>query len=125
MKQEEINKIAKEKFETGMNTNLPHIKYDGYVRSAKNMNCECLKCGHKWLRSPNHFCRNNKWNDCPNCISLDSKSIKDNEVLRNAILDKYPNMNILTEIIRTKKTLFYLHLMKMKKWYIKCIYLNY
>ncbi len=70
MKQEEINRLAKEKFENGMREHLPHIKYDGYVRSAKNMNCECSICSHKWLRSPNQFNRDDKWKDCPNCVLI-------------------------------------------------------
>ncbi len=85
-----------------MREHLPHIKYDGYVRSAKNMNCECLKCGHKWLRSPNQFYRDDKWKDCPNCVLIRSKNPSDNIELRKQLLTKYPNMNILTKVITTK-----------------------
>lgn len=126
MKQEIINKLAKEKFENGMRKNLSHIKYDGYIRSAKNMNCECSICGHKWLRSPNQFYRNGKWKDCPNCVYRESKNISDNIELRNKILMKYPNMNILTKIIKTtrdsitftfgnKDTLYQMHISQLLK----------
>lgn len=103
MKQEEINKLAKENFENGMKENLPHIKYSGYVRSAQNMECECNICGYKWNRSPNKFYRNGKWKDCPNCVKNNTNQNIDNSLLRNEILNKYPNINIVTETIRTKK----------------------
>lgn len=126
MKQEQINKLAKEKFENGMRKNLPHIKYNGYIRSAQNMNCECSICGHKWLRSPNQFYRENKWKDCPNCVRIHSKYQSDNVELRRQILNKYPNMNILTKVIKTKRdsilftfddkdTLYQMHISQLLK----------
>ena len=103
MRQKEINKLAKENFENGMDKALPHIKYSGYVRSAQNMECECGKCGYKWKRSPNQFYRDGKWRDCPNCVKNKKNSNVDNSLLRNEILNKYPNIDILTDTIRTRK----------------------
>lgn len=103
MKQDEINKMAKERFENGMRENLPHIKFSGYIRSAMNMSCECSKCGYKWNRSPNQFYRDNKWRDCPNCMKVNSEQRQDNDALRNEILKKYPDMNIITTLITTKR----------------------
>lgn len=98
------NQRAKTQFKEKMATIHPDIIHGEYIKSNTKINCKCKICGYKWMSAPDNLLRKDRPRGCPKCAK--QIGLTDNEI-RKLLLNKYNNMEIISEDISLRKNIIY------------------
>lgn len=91
--------LKEQEFDLQMQLIHPNIAHGKYESGNKKVHCHCTICDHSWDSTPHNLLRLDSPRGCPKCAG--NVALTPQEIL-NKLVEKFPNINILTDINNIK-----------------------